>query len=336
MFISFIVPVYNTEKYLNACLDSLLAQDLSIDDYEIVCINDGSTDNSLAILQRYESNYQNIFVISQNNSGVCKSRNIGLQKAKGEYIWFIDSDDIIERNSLKRLKTVIDSGEYDRIIVDNYYFESVESKENLKKNTSWHDSVVWRNIFRRRWMEENDLLFHYPELVFGEDALFMYEIKRCFPRTYEFKNPIYYHRGREGSASSEKMSTNNKNAKLLSNIKEAKIMKGYFENDNLLPETADRLMSFLWGSMYRLAELPVKEARPVIKELKDCGLYPYKRPADCTIRKSGQLDRTDWVADIFDRIYINTHTRVGYHLMRLWIYFFKVKQNIFKKNYTCL
>ena len=204
-------------------------------------------------------------------------------------------------------------------------------KENMKKNTSWHDSVVWRNIFRRRWLEENDLKFHYPELVFGEDALFMYEIKRCFPRTYEFNAPIYYHRGREGSASSEEVSTNNKNAKLLSNIKEAKIMKQYYEKDNRLPETADRLMSFLWGSMYRLAELPGKEARPVIKELKACGLYPYKRPDDCTIRKSGQAGRTDWIADVFDRIYTNTNTRTGYYLMRLWIRFFKVKQRLFKK-----
>lgn len=330
MFISFIVPVYNTEEYLSACLDSLLTQDLSLDEYEIICINDGSTDNSLAILQKYESQYQNIFIITQNNAGVCKSRNAGLLKAKGKYIWFIDSDDFIEKNSLKRLKTVICSREYDRIIVDNYFFESLELKENMKKNTSWHDSVVWRNIFRRKWMEENDLKFFYPDLVFGEDALFMYEIKRCFPRTYEFNEPIYYHRGREGSASSESISTNNKNAKLLSNVKEAKIMKQYYENDNRLSETADRMMLFLWGSMYRLAELSGSEARPIIKELKECGLYPYKRPEDCTIRKSGQMDRTDWVADIFDRIYINTHTRVGYQLMRIWIRFFRVKQRFIK------
>ena len=332
MFISFIVPVYNTEKYLYACLDSLLDQDLSPDEYEIICINDGSTDNSLAVLKKYEVEYKNIFVINQRNSGVCQARNAGLLKAKGEYIWFIDSDDVIEKHSLKRLKTVIDSEIYDRIIVDNYFFESPEPKGNMKKNTSWHDSVVWRNIFSRRWLEENDLKFHYPELVFGEDALFMYEIKRCFPKTYEFSEAIYYHRGREGSASSEEVSTNNKNAKLLSNIKEAKIMKQYYENDNRLPETADRLMSFLWGSMYRLAELPGKEARPVIKELKVCGLYPYKRPADCTIRKSGQAGRADWIANVFDRIYTNMNTRTGYCLMRLWIRFFRAKQRLLKNS----
>lgn len=331
MFISFIVPIYNTEEYLSACLDSLLAQDLSKDEYEIICINDGSTDNSLAILKKYESENKNIIVISQNNSGVCKSRNVGLQKAKGKYIWFIDSDDFIKKNSLKELKRLIDLGDYDRIIVSSFYFESADPKENMKKDTSWYDSVVWRNIFRRRWMEENNLKFQYPDLVFGEDALFMYEIKRCFPRTYEFKKSIYYHRGREGSASSEELSTNNKKEKLLSNIEEAKIMKQYYETDNCLPETADRLMSFLWGSLYRIAELSDKEARQVMKELKDYGLYPYKRPNDCTIRKSGQTDRSDLIANIFDLIYVNTHTRVGYHLMRFWIRFFRVKRKIFRK-----
>ena len=139
MLISFIVPVYNTEKYLNACLDSLLAQDISLDDYEIICVNDGSTDRSKDILKRYESEYKNIIVINQKNSGVCVSRNAGLLIARGEYIWFIDSDDIIERDLLKRLKTIADSGEYERIIVDNYYFESSEPGGKMRENTSWHD-----------------------------------------------------------------------------------------------------------------------------------------------------------------------------------------------------
>lgn len=65
MFISFIVPVYNTEKYLNACLDSLLAQDMSLDDYEIICVNDGSTDGSKDILKEYETVNKNIVVINQ-------------------------------------------------------------------------------------------------------------------------------------------------------------------------------------------------------------------------------------------------------------------------------
>ena len=259
MFISFIVPVYNTEKYLNACLDSLLAQDISVNDYEIICVNDGSKDKSIDVLKRYNSKYKNIVVVDQKHSGVCVARNEGLLIARGEYIWFIDSDDIVERNVLKMIKTIANSEDYERIIVGNYYFESSDpDKRENKRNTSWQDSVVWRNIFKRKWMVENDLKFHYPELVFGEDALFMYEIKRCFPKTYELNEAIYYHRGREGSASAEKLSTNSKIEKLLSNVKEAQIMNKYFIEDNKLTETADRLMSFLWGSMYNLRNFQLR------------------------------------------------------------------------------
>lgn len=331
MLISFIVPVFNTKEYLKICLESLLDQDISRDEYEIICVNDGSTDGSLEILKEYQNNYSNITVISQNNSGVCASRNAGLLKARGDYIWFVDSDDLVEKNILKELKYLIDTGNYERIIVGNYEFESSEPVGTMKENTSWEDSVVWRNIFNREWMIKNDLKFHYSELVFGEDALFMYEIKRCFPKTYRLEKTIYYHRGRIGSASAEQQSTNNKYAKLLSNVKEAQIMQTYYENDNRLPETADRLMSFLWGSMYRLAELPANEANVILNDLKKSGLYPYKRPKECMIRKSGQTGRDDWIARFFDWIYINTHTRAGYCIMRFWIRFFRIKNRLLDK-----
>ena len=95
MFLSFIVPVYNTEMYLRECLDSLLTQDIPYDDYEIICVNDGSTDGSLQILREYERNCSNVTVIDQANSGVSTARNAGLDIARGQYIWFIDSDDVV-------------------------------------------------------------------------------------------------------------------------------------------------------------------------------------------------------------------------------------------------
>ena len=91
MFLSFIVPVYNTEQYLLECLDSLLLQDLPLTDYEIICIDDGSTDHSADILRKYcEAKRTNIKVITQQNAGVSASRNQGLNNAKGDYVWFVD------------------------------------------------------------------------------------------------------------------------------------------------------------------------------------------------------------------------------------------------------
>ncbi|MDH6314239.1 glycosyltransferase involved in cell wall biosynthesis [Parabacteroides sp. PFB2-10] len=103
MHLSLIIPVYNVEAYLEECLDSCLEQDIPHSDYEIIAINDGSPDGSLAILERYAAKYPNITVLSQENRGLSATRNRGIEVAKGEYIWFIDSDDWIEKNCLSSL-----------------------------------------------------------------------------------------------------------------------------------------------------------------------------------------------------------------------------------------
>ena len=99
--ISIIVPVYNVEKYLKECLDSLINQ--TLEDIEIICINDGSTDNSLAILEEYQKKDSRIKVFSQRNQGVSAARNLGIEKATGEYLTFLDSDDRLELNTCEIL-----------------------------------------------------------------------------------------------------------------------------------------------------------------------------------------------------------------------------------------
>lgn len=94
--ISIIVPVYNTEKFLEKCLNSLINQTLK--DIEIICINDGSTDKSLQILEKFANKDKRIQIINQTNSGLSVARNIGIKKAKGEYIGFVDSDDWVDLN----------------------------------------------------------------------------------------------------------------------------------------------------------------------------------------------------------------------------------------------
>ena len=91
--ISVIIPVYNTEQYLKRCLDSI--KENTYQYLEIICINDGSTDNSLEILEQYQKDDSRFIIIDQKNSGVSKARNNGLEKATGDYIAFIDSDDWI-------------------------------------------------------------------------------------------------------------------------------------------------------------------------------------------------------------------------------------------------
>ena len=99
--VSIIVPVYNVEKYLKRCLESLVNQTLK--DIEIICVNDGSTDGSLAILNEYVRNDDRIVVINQENSGQSVARNRGIDVAKGEYIGFVDSDDWVCEDYFERL-----------------------------------------------------------------------------------------------------------------------------------------------------------------------------------------------------------------------------------------
>ena len=96
--ISIIVPVYNTSIYLEQCLNSIHNQ--SFKDYEVICVDDGSSDNSLHILKKYEKIIKNFKVISQKNQGVAVARNTGLANACGDYIVFIDSYDFVKENYL--------------------------------------------------------------------------------------------------------------------------------------------------------------------------------------------------------------------------------------------
>ena len=98
---SIIVPVYNVEQYLEQCLESILAQ--NYDDYEVICVNDGSTDSSREILTAWESRMPQMRVIDRENGGLSAARNTGFEAATGEYVVFVDSDDWVEPTMLNRL-----------------------------------------------------------------------------------------------------------------------------------------------------------------------------------------------------------------------------------------
>ena len=103
MTLSIIIPVYNVEPFVETCIRSCEAQDVSKDDYEIVVVNDGSKDNSLDVVNRVANEFENIRVFSQPNAGLSAARNTGMREAKGEYYMFVDSDDWIAENCLAKL-----------------------------------------------------------------------------------------------------------------------------------------------------------------------------------------------------------------------------------------
>ena len=116
---SVIVPVYNAEKYLKKCIDSILEQ--TYQNYEIIVINDGSTDNSWKLLEKLYSNNNKIKLINKKNEGVSSTRNLGIEKSCGEWITFVDSDDWIEKNTLEEIIKIIDKDKEIEIIFCNLF-----------------------------------------------------------------------------------------------------------------------------------------------------------------------------------------------------------------------
>jgi glycosyltransferase involved in cell wall biosynthesis len=137
--LSIIVPVYNVEQYLRKCVDSLLAQDLPSSEYEIILVDDGSTDDSWQIVQEYVSRFrgledERIRGIHQQNAGLSAARNTGIAAAKGEYLMFIDSDDYIEANVLGGLMAQVERENLDVLRYRLQYVKIVESQESRVKS----------------------------------------------------------------------------------------------------------------------------------------------------------------------------------------------------------
>ena len=130
--ISVIMPCYNTEQYVEETLKSVLNQ--SFKDYEIICLNDGSTDGTLEILKRYQQSYPNIRVISSENHGVAYQRNTGVQCAQGKYIYYMDSDDLLKENCLETLYQYAEADNLDVVYFEaDSFYETKEIEEALNR-----------------------------------------------------------------------------------------------------------------------------------------------------------------------------------------------------------
>ena len=163
--ISVILTVFNTAQYLKDCLESLLKQTYT--NMEIICINDGSTDNSLEILYEYAQKDSRIKVYSQENQGIASSRNTGLNLAEGDYITFIDSDDIISENAMATaINTAISNNSN---LVINYKFLNKKIQD-----FSW--VCAWQMFIKKSFLEEHEDLIFNSDLKKGSDAVFSHKI----------------------------------------------------------------------------------------------------------------------------------------------------------------
>ncbi len=187
--VSVIIPIYNVEKYLPRCLDSVINQTLK--DIEIICVNDESPDNCAQILQEYQAKDERITVINQQNSGQGSARNRGLETAKGKYIQFLDSDDFYEPNCCEEMYNLMEQNpDLDVACFDtNIIYEAYEDKKNTDDNyfkmhffgkvpvkpSMAHQKVdvnCWNKIFRKSFIDKHNLRF--PEKLHYEDVGFFW------------------------------------------------------------------------------------------------------------------------------------------------------------------
>ena len=213
MLFSIIIPVYNVENYLRDCLDSVLGQSFS--DWEAVCVNDGSTDHSVSILEEYASRDNRITVISQPNGGLSAARNTGLNAAKGDYVIFLDSDDWLEADALKTLSENLsgedllcfngrryfeDSGQYaeaDYLLPEKYQSGWDYYSYNALSHRNFAFVCVVLRCYRRAFLLSHGLGFKTG--IFHEDNLFT--PLACFyaRKTSVITNVLYNYRVRSSS-----------------------------------------------------------------------------------------------------------------------------------------
>lgn len=326
MFLSFIVPVYNTEQYLDECLSSLLNQDIPADDYEIICVNDGSTDGSLKILQSYAQRHQNIRVIDKVNEGVSVARNMGLDTARGKYVWMVDSDDFIAANILSELSAVVAKSEPAIVDFGAYTFnesmsesEKTAYEQNALPATSFANHVyITKSLFLREFLGKHKIRFD-SEIAYSEDSLFKASCLIQSPALIKIEKALYFVRFRKGSAITQTSDSSMKR-KLESWYSASKQFRIFYQNCDigLKPIMADLFMANLWSVLSALSHLDYKKAKPYLDEMKADNMFPALRPKECSLRKSYSTDRTDIIGKIFDKLYINLHTVWGFYGMRFW------------------
>lgn len=212
--ISIIIPVYNAEKYLRKCLESVINQ--TFKDIEILCINDGSTDSSLNILNEYAEKDERVRVFSQKNSGPAVARNVGLAEAGGEYLWFIDADDWMELNACEILCSLFVFNKFDVIAFASNVFDvrdgnlvtdESRSLDKLPKNIfnnvfklvdypnifNYLPTEAWNKVFNKNFLIHNNISF--SSKIFGmDDGLLTQE---CFLKAnslYIIKEKLYNYR----------------------------------------------------------------------------------------------------------------------------------------------
>lgn len=222
--LSIIVPMYNVEPYVERCLHSLEKQDIQKNEFEIICINDGSPDDSKEVVKRLQKEYDNIILIDQQNQGVSRARNNGIDRAKGKYLLFIDPDDYVDSNSYGRILNkaekyqaqvsflgftfLMQNGSiYRQVLNENLsssLYNGIEAYYLARGYGQPDPDRMWAVLFERNFFNGNNLRY-LPDVPYLEDGEFIGRIL-CLAERCIFDGSSFYQRTtRPGSATNSEL-----------------------------------------------------------------------------------------------------------------------------------
>lgn len=309
MKVSVIVPIYNVEEYLPACLNSLVHQGMQPEEYEIICIDDGSTDRSGDIAAAFAGQFDQIKLVRQKNSGLSAARNVGISVSCGEYLCFVDSDDYLKSNSLRRLYEAAIHYDLDKLMYDYVRIEEdlvcPQNVDTIEKQ-DWREEIIffsngvlmdedrsvpewkvaWNYLVRRSVLMQYSLRFN-EKTRFFEDNDFNFWLSHCVGKCAYIRHELYYYRIRSGSLMHIFMNEDNFEKYIYGRLSLAvsyyRVLKEYQEGNPVklrIPVTEqmieDRMICEIQGVFSRLIRKGDRTRfEDILRIAKENGLYPY-------------------------------------------------------------
>lgn len=262
--VSVIVPIYNVEKYLEKCINSLLSQ--TLEDIQIILVNDGSKDNSGNIAKEYEKNNKDrVIYVEKENGGLSDARNYGLKYATGDFIAFLDSDDYIEKNAYEEMynKAIEENADYvecdfiwefpNKIRMDKQY-----PYKNKKEMLSFVRVVAWNKLIKRQLITDNNLEF--PKGLRYEDVEFTYKLIPFINKFAYVDKPFIHYVQRKGSIANVQNERTAEIFTVLDNVTE------FYKKNNIYEKYRDELeynyaRYLLCSSLKRMCKIKDKTIR---------------------------------------------------------------------------
>lgn len=299
--ISVIIPIYNLQHILSQTLDSVLKN--AFKDYELILVNDGSTDNSLDICKMYKEKDSRIVIIDKENGGLSSARNAGLDVAKGKYICFVDGDDLISNDYFEKLFNYIDSNNLDwvecaRYVVDengnktiqHLFNENVIYKDqqidkyvlnhsfyNNAQDIHLHSTSAWGSIYLKERI--GDLRFR-EDITYGEDTLFNYEFVQKINSYGYLDEPLYYYMtGNSVITKKYRQNFIEEIFVLIDNIEKLRVKYNHDVSDEEMVHTLKSILSlFVWHTFKKEKEERFKDYELIKNRVKECEVLKHLKP----------------------------------------------------------